>query len=292
MKISSLSEVEAFLALAQTNNFGQAARELGIAQSTVSRRITNLESRLGHQLVLRTTRMVALTDAGQSYAADLRDVVTRLETADTRLQSGLLMPEGLLRVTMPTSFGRAFVLPRIAELSSLYPRLRFEVDLSDRYVDMLDGEYDVAIRLALPNQSGVKYEKIYSFSLALCGSPSYFDLHGRLTEVTDLAKHVCFAQRVYAPVTSFPVTWKGAQTSLSINPRVSVSDSTSLRALTLSGAGLAVLPRYLISEELETGRLVEALPGLGFTQYDVFAAYLRHKAESAKVKVFLSSLRS
>ncbi|WP_419709683.1 LysR family transcriptional regulator [Pseudomonas sp. NFX224] len=290
MNPSSLADVEAFLALAACNSFVMAARELGIAQSTVSRRISNLEARLGHQLVLRTTRKVALTDAGIGYAADLREVMAKLASADSRLQSGLLKVEGVLRVTMPTSFGRAFVLPRIAQLTSQYPALRFEVDLSDRYVDLLDGEFDVAIRLASPAQSGVNYEKIASFGLALCASPSYYEQYGPLNEPADLAHHVCLAQRVYAPVISFPVTWQNKKNTLEINPRISVNDSTSLRSLALEGAGLAVLPLYLVKDDLQRGTLANALPGLKFAEYEVFAAFLRHRKSSEKVKVFLDAM--
>lgn len=290
MKVTSFSEVEAFLTVAELKSFGKAARELGIAQSTVSRRITNLEARLGHQLVLRTTRKVALTDAGHSYAADLRDVVTRLETADSNLQSGMLSAEGLLRITMPTAFGRAFVLPRLARLSEQYPRLRLEVDLSDRYVDLLDGEYDVAIRLASTAQSGVRYVKLLSFRPVLCASPSYLEGHDRVSTISDLAQHVWLAQRVYAPALNFPVSWNGNRTNLEINPRISVSDATSLRTLTLHGAGLAVLPCYLVDKQLRNGELVEVLPGLEFDEFEVFAAFLRHREQSTKVKVLLASL--
>ena len=291
MKITSFSEVEAFLTVAELNSFGQAARELGIAQSTVSRRITNLESRLGHQLVLRTTRKVALTDAGHSYAADLRDVVSRLETADLRLQSGQVSAEGVLRVTMPTAFGRAYVLPRLARLAPQYPRLRFEVDLSDRYVDLLDGEFDVAIRLASPAQSGVRYEKLLTSTPVLCASPAYLQGQAPIHDLPELDRHAWLAQRVYAPALNFQVTWKGKRTSLQINPCISVSDATSLRTLTVLGAGLAVLPRYLVEEELQNEHLVEVLPQLKFDPFDVYACYLRHRGDSAKVKVLLESLR-
>lgn len=290
MKITSLAEVEAFLAVVDSKSFSAAARELGIAQSTVSRRLTNLESRLGHQLLLRTTRKVALTDIGTSYASELRQVLAGLENADARLQKGLRVAEGVLRVTLPTSFGRAFVLPRIARLSAEYSRLRFEVDLSDRYVDLLDGEYDVAIRMSTPEQSGVRYQKIHTFTLTLCASPAYLREHGQPLDVNDLAAHSCLAQRVYAPLISFPITWQGQSSTLRINPRISVSDSTSLRTLTLAGAGLAVLPNYLIEADLKAGELVEVLPGLGFADYEVFAASLRHREDSEKVKVFLNAL--
>ncbi|MFK0033648.1 LysR family transcriptional regulator [Pseudomonas monteilii] len=291
MKITSLSEVEAFLTVAELKSFGQAARELGIAQSTVSRRITNLEARLGHQLVLRTTRKVALTDVGQAYAVDLREVVTRLETADSKLQSGLLSAEGVLRITMPTAFGRAYVLPRLAALAHQYPRLRFEVDLSDRYVDLLDGEFDVAIRLTTPVQSGIRYEKIHSFRPTLCAAPAYLDSLPPVTDPEQLSPLAWLAQRVYSPALSYPVVWNGNNTILRITPRISVSDATSLLTLAVLGSGLAVLPPYLIQAQLQNGQLREVLPGLQFEEFDVHAAYLRHRGDMTKVKVLLEALQ-
>lgn len=290
MNKTSLADVEAFLAVAECSSFVKAARELGVAQSTVSRRISNLEARLGHQLILRTTRKVALTDAGLSYAADLRDVMARLSSADARLQSGMLKAEGVLRVTMPTAFGRKFVLPRIACLSTRYPGLRFEVDLSDRYVDLLDGEYDAAIRLATPAQSGIKYDKITSFTLVLCASPAYLEQSDQLSDLTDLQNHSCLAQRTYAPLTSLTAIWKNKKITFQITPKITVSDSTALRTLTLEGAGLAVLPLYLVEQDLRTGALVNALPSLKFIEYEVFVAYLRHRKDSEKMKVFLRAL--
>src|SRR3954469_7757254 len=133
MKKASFSEAEAFLALSDQRGFGAAARELGVTQSTISRRIAGLEARIGQRLVERTTRRVALTEAGIAYAAELRDILLRLENADARLQSRTAEPEGLLRITMPTALGRASVLPCLSRLAARYPRLRFELDLSDRY---------------------------------------------------------------------------------------------------------------------------------------------------------------
>jgi DNA-binding transcriptional LysR family regulator len=292
MNTTSLSEVEAFLAVADCHSFGRAARELGIAQSTTSRRVASLEARLGRQLVMRTTRRVSLTDAGLVYAAELRDILVRLQSADARLQSRTVETEGVLRVTMPTSFGRVCVLPCIARLAARYPRLRFEVDLSDRYVDLLDGRFDLAIRLSSPEQSGVLTERLCGFDLALCAAPSYLAAHGSPVDPAGLASHSCLAQRTYAPLVSWKVTWRGRRTSLQIAPRISVTDSSSLRALALDGAGLAVLPSYLCADDLGSGRLVEALPGLRFPRHHVFAAYLRHRSDLTKVTVLLDEIRS
>ncbi|MFA7892169.1 LysR family transcriptional regulator [Pseudomonas putida] len=292
MNRASLADVEAFLAVATLNSFGAAARELGLAQSTVSRRISNLETRLGHRLILRTTRKVTLTDSGVHYAADLREVMARLEAADARLQSDSPEVEGTLRITMPTAFGRTSILPIISSLASQYQRLRFELDLSDRYVDILDSEFDIAIRMTPSTQSGTHCELIHRFALRLCASPLYLEMCSRIDDMADLINHTFLAQRVYAPAVTFPVTWHDQKKTLQINPRISVSDATALKTLCLKGSGLGVLPDYLIEDEIASGALVQVLPGLKFNQHEVFAVYPRHKENLATMNALLSSLRS
>ncbi|WP_198031680.1 LysR family transcriptional regulator [Bradyrhizobium sp. Ec3.3] len=113
MNKASFSEAEAFLAIVDTGGFGAAARELGVTQSTVSRRVTALEARIGRRLIQRTTRRVSLTEAGSAFANDLRDVLARLADAEGRAQADEIEPGGLLRVTMPTAYGRTRIVPRL-----------------------------------------------------------------------------------------------------------------------------------------------------------------------------------
>lgn len=290
MKQANLSEAEAFLAVADRRGFGAAARELGVTQSTISRRIASLEARIGRRLVERTTRRVALTDAGLTYADELRDILLRLENAEARIQARPAEPEGLLRVTMPTAYGRVCVLPRIAALAERHPRLRFELDLSDRYVDLLDNGFDAAVRLAAPSQSGIDTRRINSFGLHLCASPDYVAKHGLVADPLDLATHDCLAQRTYAPRIDWRLAWQGRTVNIEITPRMTVSDMTALRELVLDGAGVAVLPSYLVAADLAAGYLVDALPGLALPNVDVFVAYPRHRSDLSKVAVLLDEL--
>lgn len=291
MKKASLSEVEAFLAVVDRRGFGAAARELGVTQSTVSRRIAALEQRIGRRLVERTTRRVVLTETGLAYADELRDVLMRLENAEARVQARPAEPGGLLRITMPTAYGRVCVLPRLAGLAERYPRLRFELDLSDRYVDLLDSGFDVAVRLAAPPQSGIDTEKIGSFGLHLCASPGYLARRGPVSDPPNLATHDCLALRTYAPRVDWRMTWQDRAVNIEITPRMTVSDMTALRELTLAGAGVAVLPSYVASADFTAGRLVDVLPGLVLPSIDVFVAYPRHRSDLSKVAMLLDELR-
>jgi DNA-binding transcriptional LysR family regulator len=291
MNNMGLSEAETFLVVAECGGFGAAARELGVTQSTISRRIATLETRLGVRLIERTTRHVALTDAGRSYASELHDILLRLRDADARAQRGTAEPEGLVRVTMPTALGRASVVPALARVARRYPKLRFELDLSDRYVDLGEGTYDVAVRLSTTPQSGIREEQIASFGLCLCASPGYLKARGNITELSQLAAHDCLALRTYAPRTSWQVVWHGEPTELRFTPRVTVSDVYALLDLCASGLGVAVLPMYAADAPMANGSLVDAAPGLSFTNLDVYAAYARDRAKLPKVAVVLDELR-
>jgi DNA-binding transcriptional LysR family regulator len=291
MNKASFSEAEAFLAVVDRGGFGAAARELGITQSTVSRRIAALETRIGKRLVERTTRRVALTEAGLAFANDLRDVLARLADAEGRVQSEGSEPEGLLRVTMPTAYGRTSVLPRLAALSRRYPRLRFEIDLSDRYVDILEEGYDLAIRIAEPTQSGLVSERIDRFTLHVCASPDYVAKHAPVERPQDLAAHACIVQRTYAPRSKWRFEWSGDLVEIEIAPRIVVSDMMAVQSLVLQGTGIAILPSFLARDDLASGKLVEVLGEAGLPAIDVFATFPHHRASLSKIRVLIEELR-
>ncbi|WP_250528142.1 LysR family transcriptional regulator [Caballeronia sp. GAWG2-1] len=290
MNGTGLLEAETFLFVAEYGGFGAAARELGVTQSTISRRISLLESRVGVRLIERTTRHVALTDAGKSYASELRDILLRLRHAEAQAQRGAAEPEGLLRITMPTAFGRACVIPCLTRLANRHTRLRFEVDLSDRYADLLEGNFDVAVRLASTSQSGISERHIASADLCLCASSAYVAMHGPITEPAQIVAHECLALQTYAPRTSWNVIWQGTRTEISFTPKMVVSDLFALADFCRAGLGVAVLPMYAIGSALADGSVVDAAPELSFVPLEVFAAYAHGREKLPKVAAFLEAL--
>lgn len=291
MNRANFSEAEAFLAIVDRGGFGAAARELGVTQSTISRRIAALESRVGKRLVERTTRRVALTEAGTAFATDLRDVLARLADAEGRIQSQGAEPEGLLRVTMPTAYGRTCVIPRLARIARHYSRLRFELDLSDRYVDILEEGYDVAIRIAEPAQSGLITERIDHFGLHICAAPEYLAKSAPIEQPQDLAKHDCIVQRTYAPRNKWRFEWSGDLIEIDIAPKIIASDMSAVRLLALAGAEITVLPSYLAVDDLAAGTLVEILPEASLPRISVFASWPHHRATLTKIGVLVDELR-
>jgi DNA-binding transcriptional LysR family regulator len=292
MNRASFSEAEAFLAVIDRGGFGVAARELGVTQSTISRRISALEMRIGKRLVERTTRRITLTEAGVALASDLRDVLTRLADAEGRAQSEGAEPQGLLRVTMPTAYGRTVVLPRLATLAKRYPRLRLELDLSDRYADILEEGFDVAIRNAEPTQSGLVSQRIDRYTLHVCASPEYLATNGPIERPQDLPDHACIVLRTYAPRSRWRFEWSGDLIEIEISPRIVASDMMAVRSLTREGAGVAILPSFLAREDIAAGKLVEVLTESGLPAINVFASFPHHRANLSKIKVVVAELQS
>lgn len=291
MNRASFSEAEAFLAVVDRGGFGAAARELGVTQSTVSRRISTLETRLGKRLVERTTRRITLTEAGLAFASDLRDVLTRLADAEGRVQSEGSEPQGLLRITMPTAYGRTVVLPRLASLAKRYPRLRFELDLSDRYADILEEGFDVAIRNAEPTQTGLVSQRIDRYALHLCAAPEYLAKHKPIERPQDIVDHACIVLRTYAPRSRWRFEWSGDLVEIEISPRIVASDMMAVRTLTLEGAGVAILPSFLARKDIASGKLAELLTEAGLPAINVFASVPHHRASLSKIAVLMAELQ-
>ncbi|MFT3801982.1 MAG: LysR family transcriptional regulator [Burkholderiaceae bacterium] len=287
----SLTGVEAFLAVAGQGSFSLAARELGVTQSTISRRIAVLEKQIGERLIERTTRRVALTEGGEAYARELRDALSQLNDAHAKARNRSSEPEGLVRITMPTALGRMRVVPRLARLSARYPKLRFDLDLSDRYVDMLEGSYDVAVRMSDMHRSGLSVEQIGTFGIGLYASEQYGRQYGLPATLDALNAHRVLALRTYSARTEWRAERDGSSLSIKVVPWITATDSLALKTLTLAGAGIAMLPSYLLSDELETGRLIRLLPDLSFASPKVFVVYLTHRRELAKTQVVLDALR-
>jgi len=291
MNMANFSEAEAFLAVIDRGGFGAAARELGVTQSTISRRISALEMRVGKRLVERTTRRITVTEAGATFASDLRDVIARLADAEGRVQSEGSEPQGLLHVTMPTAYGRTAVLPLLALLAKRHPALRFELDLSDRYADILEEGFDVAIRNAEPTQSGLVSQRIDRYTLHVCASPEYLARSKPIERPQDLADHACIVLRTYAPRSRWRFEWSGDLIEIEISPRTVASDMMAVRSLTLHGAGVAILPSFLAREDIASGKLVEVLTEVGLPAINVFACFPHHRANLSKIQVLIAELQ-
>ena len=259
MDVSSLS---VFVEVARLGSFSSAARQLQVSPSYVSRHIAALEDEMGARLFHRTTRRVVLTEAGQAYYEHVAPLLEDLQHAAQRARDAHGSVRGLLRVSTPTSFAHEHVVPWIAELKDLHPDLRIELVLSPRMADLVEERIDVAIRLGRLQPSSLIASKLCEMPRVVVASPGYLAASGHPERPEDLAQHACLA----FPFEGFAPEWSlrdatGREARVALTPHVTVPEGLVLRSLALQGSGLALLPRWLVAQQLREGALVDVFPG-------------------------------
>jgi DNA-binding transcriptional LysR family regulator len=254
-----LTGIEVFVTAIRTGSLSAAGRALGISAAMATRHLDALEARLGIALVVRTTRRLALTDAGVTYLDRAERVLADLRDADDLAAAGSGVVEGLLRVSVPVSFCTLHIAPLIAGFTTRHPGVIVELGLSDRYVDLIEQRWDVAIRIGrhLPDSSMTvrTLAKVHSVIVA---APAYLEAHGIPRTVADLADHDCmgFTLAAHTGRTSWAFGQNG-EIKVPVHGRVHADNGDALIAAAVAGQGLVYGPRFIAAPDLAQGRLVE-----------------------------------
>lgn len=283
MNSLNLESVATFLKVIETGGFGAAARELGVTQSTVSRRVSELERHLGSKLLERTTRRVMLTERGVRYSEAAQVFLLGLTEAGANLGDESLSAKGPLRISVPLGYGRKRVLPALVMFSERNPLVRFDIDLSDRYVDMLKENYDFSVRLAEPQESGIAAKIIGWVNNYVCATPKFLR-DNSIETPDDLKVDKCLVQRTYAPHSTWTITHDGVLKHLQLQPKMVLNGIYAIREMTLAGMGVAIMPDFLADEDLSTGRLARVSVRIAIPPRPVCLAWPRHKTNLPRVR--------
>jgi DNA-binding transcriptional LysR family regulator len=283
-----LSEILVFTRVVQGGSFTAASTSLAMPKSTVSRKLSELEERIGARLLQRTTRKLSLTDVGRIYYEHCVRIVAQLEEAQlavTQLQS---TPKGLLRLTAPATF--APLAPILAEYLRLYPDVHVELVCTDRNVDLVEERFDLAVRFGYTPDSTMISRKLGVVRRYLFAAPDFIDRLGAPEEPADLERLPCL---VFAPVGS---TWTLASGSkelqVTVSPRLAINDYDLLRSVARKGIGIALLPEYQCVEDVTSARLRRVLEAWAAPGIPIFALYPSTRHLSPKVVSLLELLRS
>lgn len=254
-----LNEVAVFIQVVQSGSFTQAAKKLGMPNSTVSQKVSSLEKRLGITLIQRTTRKLNVTPAGQAYFKKCIQGLEEIQSAELELAATQGEPNGLLRVTAPVELGASILPDLISEYTRKFPKVRVEVILSDRRMDLLSENIDLAIRAGELKDSTLIARKIGAGCFITVAAPKYLKANGTPSHPRDLAKHECLQ---FTPVGLEEWKFVGPKGSLNVGlpGRVVINDLTAIRRLALVGDGIAMLPTHFVFNELKSGKLVRVLP--------------------------------
>jgi DNA-binding transcriptional LysR family regulator len=258
--VGELESIRTFLMVAEHKSFSAAARMLGTTPASVTRTVAALEERLGLQLLLRTTRQVSLTSAGAVYAARVAPLVEGLTKATEETRDLQKVTTGSLRISAPMSLGLK-VLPRIlSQFALVHPTTTVAVDLSDRFVDIVEEDYDLAIRISgPPTDKSTIWRKICLVPRVLVASPEFLARNGTPERPEDLVGMECLSYHDKRQTEVWSLTRSGITRSIEAKGRFSVNNGDFLARLAVAGEGIALLPRFIVEDDLKAGRLVTVL---------------------------------
>jgi DNA-binding transcriptional LysR family regulator len=255
--MNTLLNIKAFLLVARTGSFSGAARELGVAPSVVTKRITRLEDEMGAQLFVRSTRALALTSAGERLLPQYQRLVAELDEiigAASATERGI---EGHVRIKGPTTLTSLFLGPIFCDFHAKNPGLTMEIVLLDRSVNPLEEGFDIVIGALPASYPNVTDFPLGPYSIALCAAPDYIEAKGSPETPNELVDHDCLTSVLLGNTWVFengPST-----TSVEVRSKLHVNDTRVLTEATRRGIGIAILPRFLAREDLASGRLVEVM---------------------------------
>lgn len=283
-------EYALYAAAVEQGSLTAAARLLRLSPAMASRRLAQLEERLGTRLINRTTRRQSLTEAGEKFYHRVVEILAASREAEALVSGATRLPAGPLRITAPTSFGRLHVAPYLKDFIESYPKIAVHLDLSDAYVDLVAERYDLAIRIAAKVEPSVHGTRLTSNRRILCASPGYLAAHGAPLALRDLSSH-----RLLAAIGQSPWRLAGPEgdVTITVESLVTTNSSEVVRELAIAGAGIALRSTWDIYGELETGCLVPVLPQYeGTRSVSVYAASPRSDFPPAAVGIFVGFLKA
>ncbi|MNV23184.1 HTH-type transcriptional regulator DmlR [compost metagenome] len=268
-----------------------AARQLDVTPAAVSKRLAQIEARLGVRLFNRSTRRLSLTAEGEVYLESARRILDEIEDLDQLIASRQDSPRGRLKVNAPLGFGRSYIAPAIAEFAQKYPDVTLQLQLTDSPADFVRDAFDVAIRFGDLPDTRLIARKIAPNRRLVCASPGYLKTHGVPTTPHDLARHQCIVLRQNEDAYSLWRFTKGRR-SETVKVRGALSSNDGEVTLTWGLAGLGILQRaeWDLARYLRSGRLVRVLEDYALPQADIYAVFPERHHLSAKVRIFVDFL--
>jgi len=251
-----------------------------------------MEDRLGVRLFNRTTRSLTLTDAGARYLETCERILAEIDEADAAAAADVIEPRGTLRLNGPLAFGLRELMPALADFAGHYPALTLDVGLTDRFVDLIEEGWDLAVRVGSLRDSSLVARKLAPVRVVLCAAPAYLETHGAPQTLADLAAHNCLGYTL--PTSASAGRWffgEDGSVAVPVSGTLRVNSGDALRIAALAGQGLIYQPTFIVADDLRAGRLICIeldVPSIAFG--NVYAVYPPTRSVSAKVRLLIDFL--
>jgi DNA-binding transcriptional LysR family regulator len=278
-----------FVTAIDTGSLSAAARERGLSLSSVSRHLTMLEERIGTRLIIRSTRMLALTEAGRAYYEKAKRLIAEIDELESSLTAASEIPTGRLSVSGPTLFGRVFMLPILARFLVQHPKLTLDVTLLDRPVNLVEEGIDIAIHIGEMEDSSLVVRKLGSLRWVVSASPEYLDAKGVPENIADLSSHDCLvgAYGLHNLSSEWPMFEAGKPTRVQVPVRMRSNTLDGVVAAALEGTGLVCAPAWAIADHVAAGRLRVVLRDFERPPRPIYAVLTHNRLMAVKVRALL-----
>jgi DNA-binding transcriptional LysR family regulator len=282
-----LASMKVFVAVVDGGSFAAAANRLDTSRAMASKQVQNLEEHLGTRLLNRTTRKLSLTETGRGFHERCVQIIADVEEAEQAAGQMTSVPRGVLKVTMPLSYGQHVLGSMIGEYVQSYPLVRLDIALSDRKVDIVEEGFDLAIRIGALAQSDLIARKIGGIRSLVCAAPAYLAKFGRPASPGELSQHACLGYTLTGTGAEWRLEGPEGEVVVPISGPVRADNGDFLRLAAVSGAGVVMQPQFIVADDLAAGRLVRILPEWQSGELGVHAVYPSRKHLSAKVRTFV-----
>lgn len=288
--MEDLQRMAVFARVVEDKTFSAAAAHLGLSKSMVSKQVARLERSVGERLLNRTTRALSLTEAGEVLYAHCARIVEELEEAKLAVGRLHSAPRGLLRMSVPVAFGRLHMAPAIAAFLTRYPDMKIDMATTDRFVDLADEGYDVVVRITDQAAPNLVARKLAPVNRKLVATPEYFARRGVPRVPADLETHNCLTYTHFNPRDPWRLHGPEGDISVRATGNLRINDDDALAEAVRGGLGVALLPTFIIGNDLQSGRLQSALSEHIPVERHIYAVYLENRQLSAKVRAFIDFL--
>ncbi|MCC5655349.1 LysR family transcriptional regulator [Nostoc sp. XA013] len=285
-----MSNLLAFVRVAEAQSFAQASNDLGLSTSAVSKAVARLEADLGVKLFHRTTRSISLTSDGVQFYEGCQQLLGELDALEAEIQGNRATPKGQLTVSVPPSFGRVCLVSIIKEFTQTFPEISLDILMDDRQVDLAKEAVDVVIRTGqLSDSANLIARQLFTYPLVVCGSPTYFKQHGRPQHPEQLQQHSClnFRNRATGRIYPWSFTLEYKAEQYAVSGSVVFDNADAIVRSTIAGLGLSQMPGFLAAEAISSGNLVEVLNVYRPLEVPVWICYLDRRFVAPRIRSFV-----
>lgn len=285
--MGQLEDMAMFVRIVEAGSITKAAEQLNIAKSAVSRRLKELETRLGSQLISRTTRQSNLTQAGEQYYQRVSNILNEVDALNEASSGAPTRIEGTLKMTAPLSFGLLHLKDVIDEYANQHPNLNFELDFSDRYTDLVEEGFELAIRIGEMQDSSYQAKRLSLIRHTLCASPEYLDKMGTPKTVEDLADHEFLQYSLSKSSTIELIDEQGKRHQVEMNSKIKINNGDFMREMAVKGHGIIFLPTFIAYQAVASGELMPILQQYELPTLTAYAVYPKNRFLSQRCRYFI-----